>query len=85
MFEAKAFSQSFKQVQKKKARDVRICNQLSCMKLEKGLDKFLDEVTEYVEKRTLFNKKVRCPLPVIRELEGYGQLNQYMQKILDCY
>ncbi len=55
------------------------------MKLEKGLDKFLDEVTEYVEKRTLFNKKVRCPLPVIRELEGYGQLNQYMQKILDCY
>ncbi|WP_340502851.1 hypothetical protein [Enterococcus faecalis] len=85
MFEAKAFSQSFKQVQKKKAGDVRICNQLSCMKLEKGLDKFLDEVTEYVEKRTLFNKKVRCPLPVIRELEGYGQLNQYMQKILDCY
>ena len=84
MFEAKAFSQSFKQVQKKKAGDVRICNQLSCMKLEKGLDKFLDEVTEYVEKRTLFNKKVRCPLPVIRELEGYGQLNQYMQKILDC-
>ncbi|EGO7556415.1 hypothetical protein Q1H92_001206 [Enterococcus faecalis] len=85
MFEAKAFSQSFKQVQKKKAGDVRICNQLSCMKLEKGLDKFLDEVTEYVEKRTLFDKKVRCPLPVIRELEGYGQLNQYMQKILDCY
>lgn len=85
MFEAKAFSLSFKQVQKKKAGDVRICNQLSCMKLEKGLDKFLDEVTEYVEKRTLFNKKVRCPLPVIRELEGYGQLNQYMQKILDCY
>ncbi|EGO7907379.1 hypothetical protein FGV24_001516 [Enterococcus faecalis] len=85
MLEAKAFSQSFKQVQKKKAGDVRICNQLSCMKLEKGLDKFLDEVTEYVEKRTLFNKKVRCPLPVIRELEGYGQLNQYMQKILDCY
>lgn len=85
MFEAKAFSQSFKQVQKKKAGDVRICNQLSCMKLEKGLDKFLDEVTEYVEKRTLFNKKVRCPLPVIRELEGYEQLNQYMQKILDCY
>lgn len=85
MIEAKAFSQSFKQVQKKKAGDVRICNQLSCMKLEKGLDKFLDEVTEYVEKRTLFNKKVRCPLPVIRELEGYGQLNQYMQKILDCY
>ena len=40
MFEAKAFSQSFKQVQKKKAGDVRICNQLSCMKLEKGLDKF---------------------------------------------
>ena len=85
MIEAKEFSQSFKQVQKKKAGDVRICNQLSCMKLEKGLDKFLDEVTEYVEKRTLFNKKVRCPLPVIRELEGYGQLNQYMQKILDCY
>ncbi|MGL9946672.1 hypothetical protein IGJ63_001786 [Enterococcus sp. DIV1375a] len=85
MLEAKAFSQSFKQVQKKKAGDVRICNQLSCIKLEKGLDKFLDEVTEYVEKRTLFNKKVRCPLPVIRELEGYGQLNQYMQKILDCY
>ena len=39
MFEAKAFSQSFKQVQEK-AGDVRICNQLSCMKLEKGLDKF---------------------------------------------
>lgn len=85
MIEAKAFSQSFKQVQKKKAGDMRICNQLSCMKLEKGLDKFLDEVTEYVEKLTLFNKKVRCPLPVIRELEGYGQLNQYMQKTLDCY
>ena len=65
--------------------DVYKRQQLSCMKLEKGLDKFLDEVTEYVEKRTLFNKKVRCPLPVIRELEGYGQLNQYMQKILDCY
>ena len=56
MFEAKAFSQSFKQVQKKR-QETRICNQLSCMKLEKGLDKFLDEVTEYVEKRTLFNKR----------------------------
>lgn len=42
------------------------------MKLEKGLDKFLDEVIEYVEKWILFNKKVCCLFLVIRELEGYG-------------
>ena len=85
MIEAKAFSQSFKQVQKEKSRRRANLQSVKLYEIRKGLDKFLDEVTEYVEKRTLFNKKVRCPLPVIRELEGYGQLNRYMQKILDCY
>lgn len=72
---------SWGQVLRQRNEDLLICGRLSCTHLMNNLDYFLDELRNISDQRPFFIKKINCPSEMIRRLEGYILMDQYMQKL----
>lgn len=79
--QAEYLNYSWGQVLRQRKEDVLICGRLSCGGLVSSLDDFLQEMREIAYSRSLFGKKVRCSVDLLRRLEGYILMDQYMQKL----
>ncbi|MDA9469967.1 hypothetical protein [Enterococcus sp. 5H] len=80
--QAEYLNYSWGQVLRKRQEDVLICGRLSSSSLVSSLDEFLDEVRGIAYSRSLFGKKVRCSIELLRRLEGYVLMDQFMQKLI---
>lgn len=79
--QAEYLNYSWGQVLRQRKEDVLICGRLSCGGLVSSLDGFLQEMREIAYSRSLFGKKVRCSVDLLRRLEGYILMDQYMQNL----
>lgn len=79
--QAEYLNYSWGQVLRQRKEDVLICGRLSCGGLVSSLDDFLKEMREIAYSRSLFGKKVRCSVDLLRRLEGYILMDQYMQNL----
>ncbi|ALS00244.1 hypothetical protein ATZ33_02280 [Enterococcus silesiacus] len=79
--QAEYLNYSWGQVLRQRKEDVLICGRLSCGGLVSSLDDFLQEMREIAYSRSLFGKKVRCSVDLLRRLEGYILMDQYMQNL----
>ncbi|GGC85611.1 hypothetical protein [Enterococcus wangshanyuanii] len=79
--QAEYLNYSWGQVVRLRKEDVLICGRLSCASLVSSLDEFLQEMRELAYSRSLFGKKVRCSVDLLRRLEGYILMDQYMQNL----
>lgn len=79
--QAEYLNYSWGQVLRQRKEDVLICGRLSCGGLVSSLDEFLQEMREIAYSRSLFGKKVRCSVDLLRRLEGYILMDQYMQNL----
>lgn len=79
--QAEYLNYSWGQVLRQRKEDVLICERLSCGGLVSSLDDFLQEIREIAYSRSLFGKKVRCSVDLLRRLEGYILMDQYMQNL----
>ncbi|MGX7243704.1 hypothetical protein ACWOC1_02515 [Enterococcus quebecensis] len=79
--QAEYLNYSWGQVLRQRKEDVLICGRLSCGSLVASLDEFLQEMREVAYSRSLFGKKVRCSVDLLRRLEGYILMDQYMQNL----
>ncbi|MCA5013388.1 MULTISPECIES: hypothetical protein [unclassified Enterococcus] len=79
--QAEYLNYSWGQVVRIRKEDVLICGRLSCASLVSSLDEFLQEMRELAYSRSLFGKKVRCSVDLLRRLEGYILMDQYMQNL----
>lgn len=79
--QAEYLNYSWGQVLRQRKEDVLICGRLSCGELVSSLDDFLQEMREIAYSRSLFGKKVRCSVDLLRRLEGYILMDQYMQNL----
>lgn len=79
--QAEYLNYSWGQVLRQRKEDVLICGRLSCGGLVSSLDDFLQEMRELAYSRSLFGKKVRCSVDLLRRLEGYILMDQYMQNL----
>ncbi|WP_086313602.1 hypothetical protein A5821_001126 [Enterococcus sp. 7F3_DIV0205] len=79
--QAEYLNYSWGQVLRQRKEDVLICGRLSCGGLVSSLDGFLQEMREIAYSRSLFGKKVRCSVDLLRRLEGYILMDQYMQHL----
>jgi len=79
--QAEYLNYSWGQVLRQRKEDVMICGRLSCGGLISSLDEFLQEMREIAYSRSLFGKKVRCSVDLLRRLEGYILMDQYMQNL----
>ena len=80
--QAEFLNYSWGQVLRNRQEDVLICGRLSCSSLVSSLDEFLDEVRGIAYSRSLFGRKVRCSIELLRRLEGYVLMDQFMQKLI---
>lgn len=65
--------------------DLIISKRLSTSQLVASLDGFLAEIRPLAYSRSLFGKKVRCTEDVLKRLNGYLLLNQYMEQLAISY
>ncbi|EOL45874.1 hypothetical protein [Enterococcus caccae] len=79
--QAEYLNYSWGQVLRQRKEDVLICGRLSCGGLVSSLDGFLQEMRGIAYSRSLFGKKVRCSVDLLRRLEGYILMDQYMQNL----
>lgn len=79
--QAEYLNYSWGQVLRQRKEDVLICGRLSCGELVSSLDGFLQEMREIAYSRSLFGKNVRCSIDLLRQLEGYILMDQYMQNL----
>ena len=79
--QAEYLNYSWGQVLRQRKEDVLICGRLSCGGLVSSLDDFLQEMKDIAYSRSLFGKKVRCSVDLLRRLEGYILMDQYMQNL----
>ncbi|MGX7264020.1 hypothetical protein [Enterococcus crotali] len=79
--QAEYLNYSWGQVLRQRKEDVLICGRLSCGGLVSALDDFLQEMREIAYSRSLFGKKVRCSVDLLRRLEGYILMDRYMQNL----
>lgn len=80
--QAEYLNYSWGQVLRIRQEDVLICGRLSSSSLVSSLDEFLEEVRAIAYSRSLFGKKVRCSVELLRRLEGYVLMDQFMQKLI---
>ncbi|WP_430603628.1 hypothetical protein IGJ02_001197 [Enterococcus sp. DIV0724b] len=79
--QAEYLNYSWGQVLRQRKEDVLICGRLSCGGLVSSLDDFLQEMRGIAYSRSLFGKKVRCSVDLLRRLEGYILMDQYMKNL----
>ncbi|WP_207694857.1 hypothetical protein DOK67_0003086 [Enterococcus sp. DIV0212c] len=79
--QAEYLNYSWGQVLRQRKEDVLICGRLSCGGLVASLDEFLKEMRVIAYSRSLFGKKVRCSVDLLRRLDGYILMDQYMQNL----
>lgn len=72
---------SWGQVLRQRNEDLLICGRLSSAHLVSNLDYFLAELKDIGKRRSFFRKKVSCSSDMLRRLEGYILMDQYMQKL----
>ena len=72
---------SWGQVLGQRKEDLLICGRLSSAHLVSNLDYFLEEVRTIATLPSFFSKKVSCSTDMLRRLEGYILMDQYMQKL----
>lgn len=80
--QAEYLTYSWGQVLRIRKEDLLICNRLSCSSLVRSVDDFLEEMRAIAYSRSLFGKKVKCSVELLRRLDGYILMDQYMQKLI---
>jgi hypothetical protein len=79
--QAEYVSYSWAQVLRRQNEDILLSGRLSCAGLVASLESFLQEIRDIAYSRSFFGKKVRCSADLLRRLDGYILLDQYLQKL----
>ncbi|MTD38047.1 hypothetical protein GIX45_05245 [Erwinia sp. CPCC 100877] len=79
--QAEYIDYSWAQVLRTQNEDILLNGRLSCAGLIASLEDFLQEMRDITYSRSIFGKKVRCSTDMLRRLDGYLLLDQYLQKL----